>query len=72
MANVMIVSTRLVEAMFELPADWALTVEIGGRGYVGVRRADDNPLVQVVYWPDETGDDNVTLTPPGVPVPPGG
>lgn len=72
MANVRIVSTRGVEAVFELPADWALTVEVDDREYVGVRMADDDTPVQVVYWPDEEGDDNVTVTPPGVPVPPGG
>lgn len=60
-----------VSAEFELSDGDALTVEVGGREYVGVVMPDpDNTdAVQVVVWPDSDGDDNVTFTPPGVPVP---
>jgi hypothetical protein len=69
MATVRITSTRGVEHVFDLPPEWAFTVEVDGREYVGVIMADDEHPVQVVYWPDEQGEDNVTVSPPGVPVP---
>ena len=68
MATVRIMSTRGIEHQLYLPPDWALTVEVDGREYVGVLMADDHHPVQVMYWPDEHGENNVTVSPPGVPV----
>ncbi len=69
MNTIKIMSTRGHEATFELPDGWALTVEVNGREYVGVSMPEpDVHPIEVVTWRDEAGEDNVTHTPPGVPV----
>jgi hypothetical protein len=68
MATVRITSTQGFEHQLDLPPGFALTVDVDGREYVGVIMADDERPVQVVYWRDEHGEDNVTISPPGVPV----
>jgi hypothetical protein len=67
MANVRIASSAREEAQFSLPPGWALIVEIDDREYVGLIMADGDYPVQVVYWLDQHGEDNVTVSPPGVP-----
>jgi hypothetical protein len=67
--HVRILTSDGVAAAFNLSDGGAITVELDGREYVGVRTAEHDRPVQVVIWPDETGDDNHTFTPPGVPTP---
>jgi uncharacterized protein (DUF736 family) len=69
--KIRVTGSRGVSTEFERSDGDALTVEVGGREYVGVvmHDPDSTDAVQVVVWPDEDGEDNLTFTPPGVPVP---
>lgn len=51
---------------FMLKDDFAVTVEVDGREFAGVRMPEEDNPTSVIYWRDADGEDNVTVYPPGV------
>ncbi len=44
----------------------AVTISVNGRDYVAVVMPEQELPIQVVTWTDTQGEDNITLSPPGV------